>query len=505
MNLPEGGQPAWGTSLGQGEGHKFTYPGFENILVGMVFTKINDIENVWCPLGKGGKKQDDYQMVLAGLFNKIFVNGKKVDNASFVLLLVKQMVASPTSQQHIGRRILKYNNGITYNGDAINENCYRRMAETLGLTDKSAWFVSAFDVKNQDELHFVAYIGDKDKSLDFASIAERKEFCASLAGMEKETNGFNKIYYGCPGCGKSFLVKKTLKEKGVKDDNIFRVTFHPEYSNYDFVGQLIPKATEVVQSDGSVKEEVSYSFNKGPFTLALEKSLQTNEMVYLVIEEINRGNAAAIFGDLFQLLDRVNDKKKSNFGSSEYPITNVNIQKELGIDRVVIPSNLSLIATMNTSDQNVFTLDTAFKRRWEFEHVNNDFDSNHRYANKFLPGANITWKDFVEKVNEKIVKQGINDSISDDKRIGKYFVSEDVLTDSYVPLKDEHGNINAEMVKLAKKFGYKILEYIWNDVAKYDAKAEWFDLSRVSTLEDLISCFIDTTINNPLAVFGDLF
>jgi len=324
--------------------------------------------------------------------------------------------------------------------------------------------------------------------------------------------GYNKIYYGCPGCGKSHMVQKELEDNKVPKSDIFRVTFHPEYSNFDFVGQVMPSAETKTNTDGSTTDIVKYKFEKGPFTLALARARETESMVYLIIEEINRGNAAAIFGDLFQLLDR--DKKpllndgtpNPRFCASEYPITNVAIQKELGIDKVVIPSNLTIIGTMNTSDQNVFTLDTAFKRRWEFEQVNNEFTANDTIGDKFIPGSNVTWKVFVDKVNKKIAKQGMNNSISDDKRIGKYFVSEDVLTDVYTPIKDGSGNIDKTVQDKAKRFAYKVLEYIWNDVAKFDDKVNWFDTTSINTLEELIAKFIDTTTNNPVAVFvGDLF
>lgn len=324
--------------------------------------------------------------------------------------------------------------------------------------------------------------------------------------------GYNKIYYGCPGCGKSHNVQKELEDNKVPDTDIFRVTFHPEYSNFDFVGQVMPTAETKTNPDGTTVDIVKYDFQAGPFTLALKRAQETESMVYLIIEEINRGNAAAIFGDLFQLLDR--DKKpilddgtaNPRFCSSEYPITNVAIQKELGIDKVVIPSNLTIIGTMNTSDQNVFTLDTAFKRRWEFEQVNNEFTTIDVIGDKFIPGSNVTWRTFVEKVNKKIAKQGMNNSISDDKRIGKYFVSEDMLTDTYTPIKDGSGNIDKNIQDKAKRFAYKVLEYIWNDVAKFDDKINWFDTSSIFTLEELIAKFIDTTANNPVAVFiGDLF
>jgi 5-methylcytosine-specific restriction endonuclease McrBC GTP-binding regulatory subunit McrB len=145
-----------------------------------------------------------------------------------------------------------------------------------------------------------------------------------------------------------------------------RVVFHPEYTYSDFVGQIMP----AIADDG---KSIEYKFVEGPFTRILMKANKPeneNRMHYLVIEEINRGNAPAIFGDIFQLLDR-----KSN-GESKYGIKNVDIaEKVFGtankLNDVKILSNVTILATMNTSDQNVFTLDTAFQRRWEMVQIPN--------------------------------------------------------------------------------------------------------------------------------------
>ena len=121
---------------------------------------------------------------------------------------------------------------------------------------------------------------------------------------------YNKIYYGIPGCGKSYQVDQKIRKHYTKDknfdnksykDNVFRTTFYLDYSNSDFVGQIVPKT--------DVKGNVTYKPNFGPFTKALQRAYETDDMVFLVIEEINRGNAAAIFGDLFQLLDRLDEDK----------------------------------------------------------------------------------------------------------------------------------------------------------------------------------------------------
>ena len=314
--------------------------------------------------------------------------------------------------------------------------------------------------------------------------------------------GYNKYYYGAPGCGKSFYVQKMLEEYGVIEDDIFRVTFHPEYSNSDFVGQILPTIEDVVDDSGAkIGEKVKYIFNPGPFTKALLRSYQVDNMVYLVVEELNRGNASAIFGDLFQLLDRVDEVDDPRFSESRYPITNVNVHKyikdelaKLGKEfrdhDIIIPSNLTILATLNTSDQNVFTLDTAFKRRWLAEGLSNDIekDTDHKYKAWFIPGTNITWEKFLTKLNDKILDYKVENSTSEDKRLGKYFVNKSCLT--------ETAKVIGDCKDEANNFAYKVLEYIWNDVCKY-GQSDWFNTKKYRTLEELLDGFM----TEQLAVF----
>lgn len=348
-------------------------------------------------------------------------------------------------------------------------------------------------MKKEKLLEYLKYVDDR--SFDDGERLTADED----VNEEKVLGGYNKIYYGAPGCGKSFLVNKTLNEANVPEKNRIRVTFHPEYANCDFVGQILPTIEKSIdENTGEEKEIVKYIFNPGPFTLAIERARQTNDMVYLIIEEINRGNAAAIFGDLFQLLDREKDPTKPNFGESEYPICNVNMQKYLKLgegDKLVIPSNLTIFATMNTSDQNVFTLDTAFKRRWSFEQISNNIkdDTEHKYKTHYIPGTSVTLEQFLTVINGEILSHKIT---SEDKRMGKYFVSKDCLTETVCDI----STVKTE----AEMFAYKVLEYIWNDVCKI-GKDDWFDTSVCQTLEDVIEAFVHPKDgDSPLSVFKSI-
>lgn len=302
-----------------------------------------------------------------------------------------------------------------------------------------------------------------------------------LCTFESEIkNGKNIVVYGTPGCGKSFYVQNKLLESlcVVNDEqHRIRTTFYQDYTNTDFVGQIIPKVKE--------DKSVTYEFNPGPFALALKMAIEhPNEPVALIIEELNRGNAASIFGDIFQLLDRTDD------GKSQYKISNVNLQDYLNkvfkdrnvhFEYIVIPSNLHIIATMNTSDQNVFTLDTAFKRRWKFEKLPNIFADDHEYAEYYVPGMKgITWKKLVKSINDYIVSRA-DELSSEDKQLGVYFIGKETLSET-----QEEGVTDA--VK-KKEFAYKLLEYLWDDVAKYN-HSDWFGPD-VRTLDKLIEDYME--------------
>lgn len=275
------------------------------------------------------------------------------------------------------------------------------------------------------------------------------------------------IYFGAPGTGKSHLVNEMLN--GVSKDKIFRITIHPEFTYSDFVGQLLPE-------ENSTTKAVEFPFKKGPFTRALvEAYSDSSQDVYLVLEELSRGNVAAIFGDIFQLLDR--DK----YFSSTYPIRNKNIADQIvhiPTDEVVLPSNFNIIGTVNVNDQNVFPMDTAFKRRFDWEYVSSrpavDNLGNRKkqlnnpkilIATDRTPANNLvtTWHSLYSALNIFITDKEKGLGKSEDKQLGQFFVDfGDVLTtnshssDSAIA-KDAESKIN----KIIKN---KLLLYLWQDV-----------------------------------------
>lgn len=226
--------------------------------------------------------------------------------------------------------------------------------------------------------------------------------------------GTNIILYGVPGSGKSWTIEH---EYCADEDRMERLVFHPDYMYSDFIGQILP----VVRDD-----KVRYEFSPGPFTKLLKKAYENpDKNFYLIVEEINRGNAPAIFGEVFQLLDRIDDEESEYpVGTSEYAITNSNIAQIVYGDekrKVRLPSNFSIIGTMNTSDQNVFTLDTAFQRRWIMRMIPNTFDG-HKFANKPILDTTVSWRAFCSAINDEILRRN-NVTSSEDKRLGAYFIT----------------------------------------------------------------------------------
>lgn len=304
---------------------------------------------------------------------------------------------------------------------------------------------------------------DKYTVLSKMFVKQERHLEIEERGFETDCSlvGYNKIYYGIPGCGKSYHIEHNVLKLADKEHDVFRTTFYLDYSNSDFIGQIYPKVE---------KDKVTYENVPGPFTKALKRAFEEpNKMIYLVIEEINRGNAAAIFGDVFQLLDRLEEDHDGRVvGDSEYPISNEFIESYLGDlvkkGQVYIPHNLTILATMNTSDQNIFPLDTAFKRRWDRERIVSNWDDC-TIKDMCIPFTDISWKNFAETMNNRMILSNDDSEIivSEDKKLGAYFANRQMLVDK----KDRYKDIEENKSKL-KKFISNIIDYLYNDVTKFD-------------------------------------
>ena len=343
---------------------------------------------------------------------------------------------------------------------------------------------------------------------------------------ERLSEGTNILLYGVPGSGKSWTIEH---EYCKPDSTVERLVFHPDYTNGDFVGQILP----VVDED----KQVTYEFTPGPFTAILRDAYRNPLRSFvLIIEEINRGNAPAIFGEIFQLLDRcVEPKTEGNVtypaGTSEYGITHASVAEYVYDDskhKVRIPSNLSIVATMNTSDQNVFTLDTAFQRRWKMRLIDNYFDNvRDSLADAKILDTDVTWKKFCESINSIIVDNKSRMVSAEDKRMGVYFIHEkDVAFDFTVTpsegyptilveynslLKTERANQLGDSEKLRlyairnalmqnRIFPEKVIKYLWDDAFKFNPEA-LFDTEHFDNLEDIVKEFVFSTGNDRFKVF----
>lgn len=335
-------------------------------------------------------------------------------------------------------------------------------------------------------------------------------------------SGTNILLYGVPGSGKSWTIEH---EYCKPSSNVERLVFHPDYTYSDFVGQILPN----VADDG----QVSYKFTPGPFTTILKDAYHNPDKEYiLIIEEINRGNAPAIFGEVFQLLDRKSENTQYDdefpVGTSEYGITNENIAKVVYGDvrhKIRIPSNLSIIGTMNTSDQNVFTLDTAFQRRWEMKLIENNFEHvDKALADAEILDTGISWKTFCTEINNIIVGNNARMTSAEDKRLGAYFVHlQDLIFDEKMGVlsegeydelrkKEESHSLNEndqrrlseirKAMKQNRKFPEKVIKYLWDDAFKFNREIV-FDTAEYQSLEQVIRKFMYSKGIERFAMFKD--
>lgn len=330
-----------------------------------------------------------------------------------------------------------------------------------------------------------SYSTELQKALNIYRCLNKNIYDISIAGeteLEKDaktpkvrkTGAENILLYGVPGAGKSH----EIKTKYCSDEKFMeRVVFHPDYTYSDFVGQILPR----VEKDESGNEKLKYVFTPGPFTKMLKKAEKDpDHYYYLVIEELNRGNAPAIFGEIFQLLDRKDEDEfpPEEVGESEYGISNYEVATEVYEDEehpVRIPSNMYILATMNTADQNVFTLDTAFQRRWDMRQIENKFDES-EHSKDIIEGTKVNWGAFATVINDMVLEINVDMASSEDKRLGTYFAKKKELE--------------------VNRFPEKVLKYLWDDAFKMDKTAIFNE--NCKSLEEVVATY-ETTTNDKLA------
>lgn len=453
-----------------------------------------------------------------------------MDNLLFIILedLIKEPIKKGEFVSHFGEKVLNMYKD-NYEGLSLsNQEAARFLIEPLLLSNlmvedednyilNSDYFELANDyiinhvmIKKFDEVscpdeeywndfHYGFYDIVNDSNQPIYSKYYPHLFNRASANMAKAVpfdKPLQQIFYGAPGTGKSFQIDKDTNE-----NNRIRTTFHPDYDYATFVGAYKPtvkaidryglfgKETVVMKHEDNspIKEEVIvYKFIPQSFIKAYVEAWHRyadaeckDKDFYLIIEEINRGNCAQIFGDLFQLLDRTNagfssyavatdsDLQRFLNDDEEYKL-NITLENDISNDNgkviakatdvasgkvLILPPNLHIWATMNTSDQSLFPIDSAFKRRWDWKYVPIKYD-NTEWKVVLSDKTECKWTDLQQTLNDLIYEA----TDSEDKMLGDWFVKAD-----------------SQKVISEETLVGKIIFYLWNDVAKIDA-GRLFDL-----------------------------
>lgn len=521
--IPEATATApWCVSIGQGKEKKInaSIDGLQDILDGLIYKAVREQEFVDL---SAGSKNNEY--LLLSKFDKVFVNGSQINNLHMVVALVREHTKS-----HEGRLRISLPPYAKFDDGEIkfsNEQSYQSISDFLGcgnIYDGGCWFVDDISVHDQDELHFSCVVVNQNERMSYKTSQLRSAEWQGLVPDEhnyvgipcvlKSNDTLQLIYYGAPGTGKSFTIDQVTNE-----NNSVRTTFHPDSDYASFVGAYKPTMENVPvyatyqTKEGSYGEyltktdkhpgterKIVYKYVPQAFLKAYVEawkrySAGEDNPYYLVIEEINRGNCAQIFGDLFQLLDR------NNMGCSSYAISadediaqflrddekgfgklteeqinaiegfklkkDSGVEEEIGPDilngsKLLLPPNLRIWATMNTSDQSLFPIDSAFKRRWNWEYMPIEYDPTDKNTKERIRwklevgGKFYSWGKFLDIINLEI--EAI--TVSEDKQMGYFFAKPDK--------KSEEGLEKNDTIS-EKVFVNKVLFYLWTDVLKdYD-------------------------------------
>ena len=385
---------------------------------------------------------------------------KVTNDNRLVESIVKQLEINP--EDHNLRNIISHiiDSDEPFVLNEILANAINNYSEVLRIDyDKNNEIFYAYLLPNYKEIIKTKYNMTKKEYFDsFSDI--------NTSAPLNEPNQV--IYFGAPGTGKSRSVKSYTK--GLPEGNIYRTTFHPDSDYSTFVGSYKPTkekrpvrnvAGDIVKHNGQevYEDTITYNYIPQAFTKAYIRAWQTDEPVFLVIEEINRGNCAQIFGDLFQLLDRKDNvseypiKPDTDLGAfihSEFEKRGCVAPTDSAIfkgEELCLPANLYIWATMNTSDQSLFPIDSAFKRRWEWRYMKiaKPIDKETGIPFDWHIEGRIDWWQFLKKINAIISKM----TNSADKQLGYFFAKADA-----------NGEITYD------RFVAKVCFYLWNDIFK---------------------------------------
>lgn len=424
-----------------------------------------------------------YQLEVGDIVTYNYVTEKNIEIGRFGLGYNKNSGEGPNQPAGSVSCIFQIVDYLNLPDSQINKavlRCVHKFDHPISLSEINGWFNDGSQLNLQGGL---ASIADTQADIIINKLSSFIKSNEVFSPIEKIQHPLQVMYYGAPGTGKSYRIGSLIKESypgyTEYDDNpyVFRTTIYRDYSYFDFVGNIMP-----VTKEG----KVSYEFVPGIFTTALCAALRTQDRnidVYLILEEMSRGDIASIFGDIFQLLDR------DDTGKSMYGINNKSIYEYLILNgaikaghKIIIPSNLHIIGTVNTSDQNVNVIDTAFKRRFDFKYIGVDpitvdpipvDGKDDEYVNnfdiKFTNSDTYEWVKLYQAINHII----INDlGLAEDKQLGPFFLKD----------KDDD-DANREQV------ANKLLHYLWQDVERVSyTGASLFDDS-IKSFSQLYSTF----------------
>ena len=430
-----------------------------------------------------------YQLEVGDIVTYNYVTEKNIEIGRFGLGYNKNSGEGPNQPAGSVSCIFQIVDYLNLPDSQINKavlRCVHKFDHPISLSEINGWFNDGSQLNLQGGLASIA-----DTQADI--IIKKFE---NIIPIEKRVYPLQVMYYGAPGTGKSYsissLIKKSYPGYTEYDDNpyVFRTTIYRDYSYYDFIGNIMP-----VTKEG----KVSYEFVPGIFTTALCTALRTQDRnidVYLILEEMSRGDIASIFGDIFQLLDR------DDTGKSMYGINNKSIYEYLILNgvikaghKIIIPSNLHIIGTVNTSDQNVNVIDTAFKRRFDFKYIGVDpihvDGKDDEYVNnfdiQFTDTDTYEWVKLYQAINHII----INDlGLAEDKQLGPFFLKDKGNDDA----NKDKGNDDANKDKSnddanREQVADKLLHYLWQDVERVSyTGASLFDDS-IKSFSQLYSTF----------------
>lgn len=418
----------WGAEIGQGNKKLMNVDGVSELLNGMLYYKVDDVNQIKAVLGKGnrtlkplGEYLPDTSIVIASVFPKVYVNGIFLEDQQFIMFVTKDERKNNnqgTPNVHYQRRSLKFSDKATFDDIPINQNCINAISEALGCTEQGSWIITDINFID-DFLELTAVVVNKNSAHNFKNKIERSDFlkraklkkiidelkCSEFSGNLEPI-----ILYGPPGTGKTYTMQTEYISKYDQLQR-FITTFHQSFSYEEFVEGLKPELNG---------EEISYHIEKGIFFQACEraaitagycslsecirdskenrqnmfdKAIKEKRTVLLCIDEINRGNVASIFGDLISLIE---PSKRLGAGELEMMVKLPYSKENFGV-----PSNLMIVGTMNTADRSIQLLDSALRRRFKFKELLPQYDNFEKEeAKQILININARVRCLLNKDNQ---------------------------------------------------------------------------------------------------------